>query len=135
MCWTSESKPIKETAKENIPIYKICRGRGNEIRAYFYTDCIYTLNRVYKQDKQLIVEEVRSYFYRNYTIDKAFHSYLASCEIRSKEKGLVEVCHTTYRSYFLIKVIGYIPIGATYYVNGKGEVVSDKIVLTNCIDI
>lgn len=134
MCWESNTIPIKQVAEENIPIYKICRGH-DKIRAYFHIDYIYTLNKVYKQDEPIIVEEVRCYFFKKYTIDKAFHSYLASCKMRSEEKGSAKVCHASYRSSFLLYVMGYIPIGTTYYVNEEGEVASDEIILTDYIEI
>lgn len=131
MCWESKTKPIPKIATEDFEIYKICLdGRVGHIEVRsFYNNFYYNLRQLYTQEKPLSINEINSP--RKYQIERAFHSYLPSCELVGTNSGLYIVNGAHYCGYHLVKVKGYIPKGATYYVNNKNEVVSDKIVLTS----
>lgn len=144
MCWTkrirrSEAKPEPLTAESNIPIFKILfynSLNGTIISPYF--DFKYTLNTKYVHPLPL---EIGNYidchtmcaFWR---VNEGFHSYSTKCTV-SKDivvellNGMVH----RYDYHFLSRrVNGYIPAGAQYLLNEKGEYVSTEIVLTEIIE-
>lgn len=133
MCWESKTLPVKNIAEENIEIFKICTLYDYEIHAYFNADFVYTLDKVYEQKKLIMYE--RHILYQGYFVEEAFHSYSNSCLIYWLDFNTISINGTRYIGPYLIKVKGYIPKGAIYYINEIGEIVSDKIVLTDYIEI
>lgn len=129
MCWINRTA-IAHVAEEDIEIFKMCEDstEKNTVQSYFMASN-YILNKVYKLESPIEVEQFGTY----YGINKGFHSYNKTCEVKRLRSDIVianEYCSIeTYRDYAII-VKGYIPKGATYYINDRNEYVSDEICLT-----
>lgn len=141
MCWkTNENiflQPIK--TKGDIPVFKICRHISN--RNYIisaHQNFSYNLNKVYTlegPDMTLVLPTV------NWTttiasIYEGFHSYITDCKLYDNLVGHIYVMGINaerigcYDKSHIVKVFGYIPKGSIYYINEKGECVSNSICLT-----
>lgn len=72
-----------------------------------------------------------------YRIYQGFHSYSSECEYYNQYVGIKVFLENKlvgdYHYHKALVVKGYIPKGAKYYKNANGEIVSDAIVLTECI--
>ena len=113
MCWTS-CVLNKRKALDDFIVYKLVKfDTFNTCKSLVY-NYIYTFEKLYKLGFPLLSKN-RNYVY---IIDEGFHScaHLHSLlYIEDSLDTLVVECT--------------IPKGATYYVNGHGEVVSDKIII------
>lgn len=126
MCWISK-ECIKQIAEEDIPVFKIvCNDKCSLYRIFPYEE-----NTEYSLEKDIDVHEN---VIMNFFINEGFHSYCKKCEIRITDTysegffqvinliGTILLCD----GYHLILEC-LIPKGATYYINEKGECVSDKL--------
>lgn len=154
MCWlkqTDTASPLPEAliAEYDIPIFKIChRDKYGTIRSY-YNCFLYTLGVLYKLEDKLEIDKtgidiggkIRLYLY----ITKGFHSYSKECKIDvdiyyNIILELLNKCQEYYPncSYYpriaTIVVEGHISKGASYYINDRGEYVSDRIILDKVIE-
>lgn len=145
MCWIGED--VKQIAKENIPIFKICCLIDGQIIS-LYQKYPYNLNMPYYSE--IHIEETGLI---HYMITKGLHSYHPKVRIwyaydqYAIPKVRIWYAYNQYAIWGLhgtvmcttdlniIKVIGYIPKGSVYYLNYRGEYVSDKLVLTEIANI
>lgn len=131
MCWKSkEFKPL--VSDGNVKIKKVCLLYNGNIHGYYYHNFIYELNKEYQTNVSLLLDTDNFY-----SGSVGFHSYLY------KEVSLIPNRYTLdayLGTYFItaysktsdvVIVEGYIPKGATYYINENKEIISDRIVLTN----
>lgn len=113
MCWTS-CVLHKHKALDDFIVYKLVKfDTFNTCKSLVY-NYTYEFEKLYKLESPLHVKK-RNYVY---IIDEGFHScaYLHSLlYIEDSLDNLVVECT--------------IPKGATYYRNGRGEVVSDEIII------
>lgn len=147
MCWTSETKPLIKTAEENIPIFKMCVYYSNYAVGAYYRKHKYELKREYVCDDAFNEEPERRNYpsgMLEYLIRKGFHSYDPNTvNVKNGEyyatyhvREGIKQCIGAYPKYYLadrrlVRVNGYIPKGTRYYLNEKGEYVSEGIVLTD----
>lgn len=126
MCWMSADMPIKMIAEKDIPVFKIVR---KAICGSNY-ESVYHKKVYYRREKATSGIE----FYGTYTIEKGLHSYLP--EVKTiLDEGLLIIsdfngCYldgfdTKYSE--LAKMNCIIPKGSEYYVNERGEVVSNQL--------
>jgi len=156
MCW--ESNKLKKLVSDGtVKIFKICKTtlkfNKNIVNSYYFEDFCYALNTEYHT--KINIQSMWDYpLFRGYN---GFHSYLKkkckterySNDIRIfiprvwpkfdaykdfPTKKIIE----TYSAFFCdplglstVVVDGYIPKGATYYINENYEIISDGMVLTN----
>lgn len=141
MCWTTYKFPKRRKAKKDVPIFKVLRKHQ---RAFFYPEFEYTLGKKYKTTKMKNYLSILYEYYilkhsvtilkRSVTIHKAFHSYSGDLRLDITESdatihlknGRFEIYHDYEQP---VVAYGVIPKGATYYVNEKGEIVSNEIIL------
>ena len=123
MCFykTRQSKVL--IAKRDIKVYKIGIYADNDsFNPFFYSYFGYTIN-------QIVFEKVKF----TDTINCGFHSYI-NCELVSSYNNVnlyscgKLILWVPLLSVYLGEFI--IPKGATYCLNSKGEVVSDKLMYT-----
>ena len=130
MCWIGNKGPI--ILDKDISVFKIVVNKGVDIYSY-YQSFLYQLNKLYTEE--LDVRKANG----SIIINKGFHSYSTKCSI-----GKIGDRYITVRSmsdyyddeiyYELLDItliqLCIIPSGSTVYINQSGEVVSDKIILT-----
>lgn len=140
MCWTSR-KAEKLTATENLPIYKVLEYDiiTEELYSYYY-HMQYKLGVLYSRD-------INRYTVSGVTvIDRGLHCYSIDCRFRQRKNAIV-LCESIFEpsvkfsklfndrgSYRVVVARGYIPTGATYYINDSKEIVTNKLVLTDVLD-
>ncbi len=129
MCWLNRTA-IAHIAEEDIEIFKMCEDstEKNTVQSYFMASN-YILNKVYKLESPIEIEQFSTY----YGINKGFHSYDKTCIVKRCIDGIIIMSeYSTIETYcdYAIIVKGYIPKGATYYINDRDEYVSDEICLT-----
>ena len=136
MCWITNKKLKFKIAKENIPIYKICRKEDDKILSYFKR-FEYKLGWLYNTNFEIAVDAKMSEIY------KGFHSYSLNKTYLDKRydnirvfknESFIELIFNSNSNRlndysFGIVVSGYIPKGGTYALNEYGEYVSDSIIL------
>lgn len=130
MCWTTSITPQSKLAEEDIPVFKIV---GRRLQAY-YRVFQYSIGEVFQTEISVPMYSPCKVFY----IDKGFHSYsnqeckTAITEILSEP--IITVFHVFHSG--LYRLDSYIdacilecviPKGSIYYLNHKGEYVSNKI--------
>lgn len=133
MCWATNKKAVCEIAKEDIRIFKVCSPSAinPEVLISSYWGFTYELNKVYSAKKELeVLSCLNDICYSE--VHEGFHSYASDCTIL--KNGIISIWNSnkfldSYNSDDVI-VYGYIPKGANYYLNERGEYVSDKICLT-----
>ena len=141
MCWIEVLKNVKyKVADKDIEVYKIVTYANKRSCVSIIKNFNYTANVLYKIPTLKYDEIARKC--KILKIEKAYHSYT----------GIRFVCNSTFRvvkGVYRCKSIilgnkrmlmsfendGYIatfiiPKGATYIINTKGEIVSDKIIYT-----
>ena len=126
MCWITNITPQSKLAEEDIPVFKIVR---KSLRAY-YQEFQYSIGRVFKTEINVPIFNSYEIFF----INEGFHSYSAKeCTAITTEesyKPIIKVYHTFYKlgSYIDACILEcVIPKGSVYYLNGRGEYVSDHI--------
>lgn len=136
MCWITNKKLKFKIAKENIPIYKICRKEDDKVLSY-YKKFEYRLGWLYNTNFEVAFDDKMSEIY------KGFHSYSLNKTYYEKRYDIIRVFKNesfierilesdgnkldAYSS--CIVVSGYIPKGSAYVLNEYGEYVSDSIIL------
>lgn len=145
MCWEkiSGNKPCVRKNKWDIIVYKVLRLKDDKLLSYFKS-FEYAVQKVYSIDNGLTVQQNLT---RLYSITEGFHSYDARCCVRAWLPGdffetfapsEVLPLNQYYNSNsefrggtVLVRCV--IPEGSVYYENEDGEIVSDKIMLTDQI--
>ena len=136
MCWTSKNVE-KEIASEDIKVFKIVTNEGIS----YFEGFPYTLNKQYKIDK-INIREKKNCF----SVQKGFHSYSKDCKILEKRhpygfkigKCCVFYNHLPLCSYInskIIKMECIIPKDSEYYLNDRGEYVSNSIIPIKYINL
>lgn len=137
MCWITNKKLKFKIAKENIPIYKICRKENDKVLSY-YKKFEYRLGRLYETTFEVAFYDKMS------EIDKGFHSYSLNKTYLYKRYDNIRVFkNESFIELILesndnriaeyssgIVVSGYIPKGGVYALNEYGEYVSNSIILS-----
>jgi hypothetical protein len=138
MCWKSSKKPKLYTVPKGkkVQVYKIMSLKRRffffkKLFSYFLK-CEYKLNQVYFSDIY-----ISKFYAGKYYIQKGIHSYsVRDTSILAERPYYIKVMngYIPIGIYFLgsiVKVYGYLPEGTQYYINELGEIVSNKIILTN----
>lgn len=139
MCWVSEIELEAQIAKEDIPIFKICKVATTETVISFYEKFVYELGKTYS-DKESLHKLITVNGFQ--IINEGFHSYsplMCYTEIHQINPIFymiyIKYKHIVIDEIFglsnIIKVNGIIPKDSIYYLNNKGEYVSDSIKLLN----
>ena len=141
MCWTSNSKPIKQVADDDIPVFKLCmRSSENIILPYHYgRDLTYMVGGTYSSDIRMVHAVIG--WETLYNIHEGLHSFSPKCTINPLSQGKISVCtpkHKEVGGWYstdrLCVLLCLIPKGATYYLNDNEEYVSDTIKVVKAID-
>lgn len=129
MCWVTKEVSIKsKVAEEDIPVFKIVK---KDLQAY-YQEFQYSIGEVFKTEMSVPMYSPLKLGY----INEGFHSYSSKkCDIEAIERykftePYISVFYGKYRldSYMDACILEcVIPKGSIYYLNHKGEYVSNKI--------
>lgn len=141
MCWIEIKDNVKyQVADKDIEVYKIVLDANKQSCKSIVRGFNYTVNTLYAIPT--IEYKVFDPYYGRIKIEKAYHSYtevhfICDSSYRINSGG------TRYKDSLFGKRVTYIPFenycyiatfiipkGATYIINTKGEVVSDKIIYT-----
>lgn len=134
MCWVSSKLVCKNSGDEKVPIYKVLGLTCGLLRAYFYSDFLYILNHIY--ESRINPEHHAPSMY---LINEGLHCYSTACRFRYNYPGVLVTCIAETFSYpndlYTTAVVtkGYIPPNTTYYINERGEIVTESLVLTEII--
>lgn len=157
MCWSSnELKPM--VSDGNFKIRKICQIKGQKFYSYYYSDFNYRLGKKYTIKKLDLRDNSKKQVYcisvlehdeklPRYVGYDGFHSYAEnmcifhkdytdskgnySIHVYTPEDELISTFSSSLVAPLHCAVFeGYIPKGAIYYVNDRGEVYSNAIVIT-----
>ena len=136
MCWITNKKLKFKIAKENIPIYKICRKEDDKILSY-YKHFEYKLGCLYDTNFEVSLTTDSSIIYKgfhSYSLNKTYlerrYDNIRVFENESFIKLIFNSNSNILIDYsFGIVVSGYIPKGGSYALNEYGEYVSNSIVL------
>ena len=136
MCWITNKKLRFKIAKENIPIYKICRKEDDKILSYF-KHFEYKLGYIYDTNFEVAVDTKMSEIYKgfhSYSLNKTYYEKRYDIISVFKNESFIELIFNSnsnrlndYSSGII--VYGYIPKGSAYALNEYGEYVSDSIIL------
>lgn len=140
MCWSSKNKPVRQLAKEDIPVFKLCfRSSDTIILPYHYSGRLtYMVGGTYSSD--IHMKKCLMGWETFYDIDEALHSYSPKCVLRPIDQWKVDVYTPDNKSmgYYqtdrLCVVLCIIPKGGTFYLNENGEYASDTIKVVKAID-
>ena len=136
MCWITNKKLKFKIAKENIPIYKICRKEDDKILSYFKR-FEYKLGCIYDTNFEIAVDAKMSEIYKgfhSYSLNKTYHDkWYDIVRVFKNESFIERILESNSNriaeySYGIV-VSGYIPKGSAYALNEYGEYVSDSIML------
>lgn len=136
MCWITNKKLKFKIAKENIPIYKICRKEDDKILSYF-KHFEYKLGWIYETNFEVAVDTKMSEIYKgfhSYSLNKTYYEKRYDIISVFKNENLIELIFNSNSNRLNdyssgIVVSGYIPKGSAYALNEYGEYVSDSIIL------
>ena len=136
MCWITNKKLKFKIAKENIPIYKICRKEDDKILSYF-KHFEYKLGWLYETNFEVAIDTKTSEIYKgfhSYSLNKTYSNKWYNIVRVFKNENFIELIFNSnsnrLNSYsFGIVVSGYIPKSSAYALNEYGEYVSDSIIL------
>lgn len=143
MCWTSEVLKEQNSGESKIPIIKVLRMYvdSKELAAY-YRATPYVLYREY--NSSILPRLIDSCF----EINEGLHCYSDSCRFTIFETGVhiftLKDSWVTYndgkrleftgiRPYKAVVVKGYIPSNIRFYINEIGEIVTQRLILTNVL--
>jgi len=144
MCWIGNinNKKTVETASDNLIVYKILAKNIDGKYVAPYMRKIYEVGEMYTISS-LILEGKTPCGYCK--ISEGFHSFSKECIVRYgssiehhvyTKNGRFNKTIECRLSDLAVIAECVIPIGATYYENEKGEIVSDTIIITKiCKDI
>lgn len=123
MCWVTycTNNMNKHIAKKDTKVYKVAmKGCTGVAIAPYYRNFDYELGITYGKLESL----KPTYFpHDECIINEGFHSYRSFESLLKNLKSFKD--HPYYRSLAIYKAV--IPTGAEYYVNEKGEVVSNQL--------
>ena len=148
MCWWSKRKPVAKIAKRDIPVKKVIYTDGT---AYFNSFNYKTRKVIPKVE--IVVKRTDYYLCKStYKVESGYHSYSPRCvfteishnnplRLDPKQRIYVKYNHTDYpldyllelyyvpqKTFRRIKVQNFIiPKGTKYYINERGEYVSELI--------
>ena len=136
MCWITNKKLKFKIAKENIPIYKICRKEDDKILSY-YKKFEYRLGWLYNTNFEVALDDKMSEIYKgfhSYSLNKTYYEKRYDNIRVFKNENFIELIFNSNSNRlndysFGIVVSGYIPKGSAYALNEYGEYVSDSIIL------
>ena len=136
MCWITNKKLKFKIAKENIPIYKICRKEDDKILSYF-KHFEYKLGCLYDTNFEVAVDTKMSEIYKgfhSYSLNKTYYEKRYDIISVFKNENFIELIFNSNSNRLNdyssgIVVSGYIPKGSAYALNEYGEYVSDSIIL------
>ena len=136
MCWITNKKLKFKIAKENIPIYKICRKEDDKILSY-YKKFEYRLGLLYNTNFEVAVDTKMSEIYKgfhSYSLNKTYYEKRYDIIKVFKNESLIELIFNSNSNRLNdyssgVVVSGYIPKGSAYALNEYGEYVSDSIIL------
>ena len=158
MCWISKNL-VEQKSDGKVEIYKVCGiDKNNVIRSYFRPNFTYVLN-IPNQTKVSINQHENEYYGFNglhsysakltewkrekYTskqdcihiksINSNMWLYPLYTPLFCKPMFYSDQKHSAVRKEHIAVIKGYIPKGASYYVNSHGEIISEEIVLTEII--
>lgn len=137
MCWTSLKKqgiPQPKTVEEDIIVYKVVTVNNRGIYSFFQ-------NFAYKEQKDYclgceltVKDNVNDYYY---VIINGFHSYDKKVKVSVNANFSVNVysmdgaIYWNYVNHGIAIIECIVPKGSTYFENEDGEIVSNRIILTN----
>ena len=162
MCWYGNITD-KKVAKTNIEVQKVLMMSDKDVDRFLspYRYEVYTANEEKKHTIEVrddIVDEFNEDIIR---IDVGLHSYSRECKIENIQRKPLEgdfvmrflivypknhdksklfgsifsypdrIIYSLHRIPVMVKAI--IPKGTTYYENSRGEIVSEKLIITNKI--
>lgn len=143
MCWISDkAEPL--ISDGNVRVFKICRLKDGFIHSYYYGG-VYELDKEYETKINISPNgNGEKYFGR-----EGFHSYssndcyaiatVGGLQVFKIRTGLTyDLFITDYIGTYITGVVvveGYLPKGATYYINNQKEIISNKIILTKVTQI
>ena len=136
MCWITDERTTAQVAKEDIPVFKLCtRDMSNNILPYYYSNKLkYEVDLTYTSKIHKFKNAAGQH-----EINRGIHSYSPKCTISSFSYG-VSVISPEFRTldnycrYALCMILCVIPEGSTFYLNEKGEYVSNRITVVKAID-
>lgn len=136
MCWITNKKLKFKIAKENIPIYKICRKEDDKILSY-YKKFEYRLGWLYNTNFEvsLTTDDIIIYKgFHSYSLNKTYlEKRYNNIRVFKNENFIELICNSNSNKLddysFGIVVSGYIPKGGAYALNEYGEYVSNSIIL------
>ncbi len=150
MCWESKSKnrPTMRTARKDIKVIKFLE-RTQESDVFlppYYTDvATYKLGKVEESILDEPIDWRRTLINGRYNIERGLHSYSANVRVcaynahfNEREIVVYQPRSSSLRNFHscldywfasdkLCLTLAVIPKGSHYYLNGKGEYVSDKL--------
>lgn len=146
MCWISKVLKEENSGKSKIPIFKVLRMYIDSKKlAAYYRATPYVLNKEY--NSSILPRFLDSCF----EINEGLHCYSASCKFASFEVGIhaflpKNICAVPYNNgkkidfegihpYKAVVVEGYIPPNTRFYINEIGEIVTQRLILTNVLDV
>ena len=142
MSWQSESQ-FQQISDGKTEVYKICGiDKNGKLYSFFYPKFEYTLHKTYETNLDIQqhfdgFEGYNGFHSYSYTLTK-YNIYKRDDYISISHPSSNQVFAWYMLSPFLIGrtiaiVKGYIPNNAIYYINEKGEVISNQIVLTEIV--
>ena len=144
MCWFSNKYKVPNIAEEDIIVYKVMLlrdGYRNELISFYYSKR-YVIGKEYIEEIEMKMVAPKLLM-GHFIINKGFHSY--SLE-KTTEKECDNRCYIWSGEYLLdginleneinygetlVAVECIIPKGSTYHENDLGEIVSDRIIITD----
>ena len=157
MCWITCKKPERLLADRPIPVFKIGLLVDGRVKPYFYAykGSEYVLNKLYVEYNIKPVKSCLPPFDPTYEIRRALHSY-------STENIRLEACDGVYQGESFVRIMTHratpmspvkigsgeryrtgeiklalilcvIPKGTPYYVNEKGEIASERLLVKKII--
>lgn len=123
MCLRVKKNTRKTVAKEDIYVLKVAKYVFDNLSCISY----------YRKTQQFYNIELKS----NLKVH-SYHSSFLKCNIRSVEDGLhalinINESEFRHKSFSIYEGVGIIlckiPIGSTYYLGTKGDIVSDRLLL------
>lgn len=125
MCWIGKLDTTAKIAEKDIEVFKICRPRTKNTCVSWFRNFRYKKGETYEHP--INIDETELFL----NIDEGIHSYILNIDIERSDDIYLSL---TLDNKFIciypndvcyVKCI--IPKGSTYFINERGEVVSDAI--------
>jgi len=137
MCTVIQKEQLPKIAEKDIEVYKLAQVKMSDTFMSAYKGFCYKAGKEYRTEFTFsnIAEQVSDSYelkWRNITIPvynrryvmEGFHSY----------NSIKRLKLTELYSYSVIIGLFIIPKGATYYENGAGNIVSNRLIFKNYVD-